>query len=226
MLLFGSRSLVVGRVPQVGSFQAWPGVGAAWADVHRLLAHDDDGFEFTREPPVRAHGRVECGAVRPSRALAQSIVIGGALPLGAFGAYRLLRPFASSSLPGIAAAAAYAANPIARNAIFKGELGPLIFFALAPFLLGVFVRASLDDQDAGAGRTRRRVHAVCTILLLAAIAASVWPAALLLGPAIAVAFCIALPFVRGARYTGRAVLGAVVAAVGAALVSRARGRSR
>src|SRR6185437_3551314 len=31
LILFGSRSLLSGRVPQVGSFQAWPGVGAAWS---------------------------------------------------------------------------------------------------------------------------------------------------------------------------------------------------
>ena len=107
--------------------------------------------------------------------LAQSLVVGGALPLGAFGAYRLLRPFASSSLPGIAAAAAYAANPIARNAIWQGELGPLVCFALAPFVLGAFVRAPTRPATS---RARRPCASSCArVALLVAVAGSVWPPA-------------------------------------------------
>ena len=71
--------------------------------------------------------------------LARSLVIGGALPLGAWGAYRLVRPFAASALPGVARHVAYAANPIVRNAIWHGELGPLVCFAIAPFVLCAFV---------------------------------------------------------------------------------------
>jgi hypothetical protein len=54
--------------------------------------------------------------------LARSLVVGGALPLGAWGTYRLVRPFALSALPAVAATVAYAANPVARNAIWRGEL--------------------------------------------------------------------------------------------------------
>src|SRR6185295_13281874 len=31
LVLFGSRSLLTGRVTAVGSFQTWPGIGAAWS---------------------------------------------------------------------------------------------------------------------------------------------------------------------------------------------------
>ena len=149
--------------------------------------------------------------------MAQSLVVGGALPLGAFGAYRLLRPFASSSLPGIAAAAAYAANPIARNAIWGGELGPLVCFALAPFVLGAFVRVT-DNGEEDDDRSLRRprtdlgtatgrhdatvLHILCSVALLTAVAGSVWPPALLLAPALAIAYCLAIPFVGGARRAG------------------------
>src|SRR4029078_10846709 len=60
-----------------------------------------------------------------------------------------------------------------------------------------------------------RVHLVCGIALLVAVAGSVWPPALLLAPAIAIAFCIALPFVGGA-HNGRYVLGAAIVASAAA----------
>jgi hypothetical protein len=142
--------------------------------------------------------------------LAQSLVVGGALPLGAFGAYRLLRPFASSALPGVAAAAAYAANPVARNAIWRGELGPLVCFALAPFVLGAFIRITADDATGPNATKRRRVHLLCTLALLTAVAGSVWPPAVLLGPAIAIAFAVALPFVGDVRRAGIAIAAAIV----------------
>src|SRR4029077_5797316 len=104
-----------------------------------------------------------------------------------------LRPSPSSPLPGIAPAAAYAASPIARNAIWRGELGPLVCFALAPFVLGAFVRAMDDDDD-----LRARPHPVFTVGLLVAIATAVWPPALLLALLILVACGIATPFVRDA----------------------------
>ena len=88
------------------------------------------------------------------------------------------------SLPGVAAAAAYAANPIARNAIWQGELGPLVCFALAPFVLRR-VRAARPRRRREPTRRRavaRRVHALCALLV--AVAGSVWPPALLLAPAV------------------------------------------
>jgi GT2 family glycosyltransferase len=229
LVLFGSRSLLSGHVPEVGSFQAWPGVGAAWSTFSGSWRTTMMGAARPATPAfglMAAAGTVLFGHT----GLARSLVIGGALPLGAFGAYRLVRPFAASSLPGIAAAAAYAANPIARNAVFQGELGPLMCFALAPYVLGAFVRVTNDTTRAatraadaavaaGTDSTRRhRIHVVCSVALLVAIVGSLWPPALLLAPAIAVAICIALPFTGGARQAGLAMTSAVVASVVSALL--------
>jgi GT2 family glycosyltransferase len=212
LVLFGSRSLLTGRVPAVGSFQAWPGVGAAWSTFTASWRTTMMGAPRPATPAFALMAALST-ALFDHPGLAQSLVIGCALPLGAFGAYRLVRPFASSSLPGIAAAAAYAANPIARNAIWQGELGPLVCFALAPFVLGAFVRATDDDAP-----RRSRVHLVCTVAVLVAVVGSVWPPALLLAPAIAVAFCLALPFVGGAHKAAFALGGALVTSAAGALL--------
>ncbi len=222
VVLFGSRSLLSGHVPEVGSFQAWPGVGAAWATFAGSWRTTMMGSAHPASP-IFAVMAIFSAALIDHPGLAQSLVVGGALPLGAFGAFRLLRPFAASSLPGLAAAAAYAANPIARNSIWQGELGPLVCFALAPYVLGAFMRATnakatgnaapgvarveLDDG----GSKRSRVHLLCTAALLSALAGSVWPPALLLLPAIAIAFCIALPFTAGGRQARVAIGGAIAA---------------
>ena len=212
LVLFGSRSLLAGRVPEVGSFQSWPGVGAAWSTFTASWRTTMMGAPRPATPAFALMAAVSA-VLFDHPGLAQSLVVGGALPLGAFGAYRLLRPFASTSLPGVAAAAAYAANPIARNVIWQGELGPLVCFALAPFVLGAFVRA-IDGEVPKRGR----VHVVCTVALLAAVAGSVWPPALLLAPAIAVAYCVALPFVGGARKAMLALVGAIGASAAGALL--------
>jgi hypothetical protein len=166
--------------------------------------------------PVFALMSVLSAALLDHPGLAQSLVVGGALPLGTFGAYRLLRPFSSSALPGVAAAAAYGANPIARNAIWRGQLGPLVCFAVAPYLLGAFVRL-MAIRDHGDDKTfhRRRAHVLFTIALLTAIAGCFWPAALLLAPAIALACCIAVPVIGSARNTLVALFGTVAAALAA-----------
>ncbi|HEY5076458.1 MAG TPA: hypothetical protein VIJ48_03050, partial [Acidimicrobiia bacterium] len=212
LVLFGSRSLLAGRVPEVGSFGSWPGVGAAWSTFTASWRTTMMGAPRPATPAFALMAAVSA-VLFDHPGLAQSLVVGGALPLGAFGAYRLLRPFASSSLPGIAAAAAYAANPIARNAIWQGELGPLVCFALAPFVLGAFVRATDGDVP-----KRGRVHVVCSVALLVAVAGSVWPPAVLLAPAIAVAYWLAAPFVGGARKAALALGGAITASAAAALL--------
>jgi GT2 family glycosyltransferase len=213
LVFLGSRSLLAGRVPEVGSFQAWPGVGAAWSTFTGAWRTTMMGAPRPATPAF-ALMAVLSAALFDHPGLARSLVVGGALPLGAVGAYRLVRPFASSFLPGVAAAAAYAANPVVRNAIWRGDLGALVCFALAPFVLGAFVRATAVGEP-----MRNRVHIGCTVALLVAVAGSVWPPALLLAPAFALA-CVSMPFVGGARTAVFALGSAILAsAVGALMLA-------
>lgn len=213
IVLFGVRSLLTGHVTEVGWFRSWPGVGNAWSTFSGSWRTTLMGAPRPATPVFALMSVLSAGLLgHPG--LAQSLVVGGALPLGTFGAYRLLRPFSSAALPGVAAAAAYAANPIARNAIWRGQLGPLVCFALAPYLLGAFVRLMeiRDHADDPAFR-RRRAHVLCTIALLTALAGCFWPPALLLAPAFAIACCVAIPVVGGARKTFVALAGTAAAAL-------------
>ncbi|MGH9026086.1 MAG: glycosyltransferase family 2 protein, partial [Acidimicrobiia bacterium] len=130
----GSRDLVWERVPAVGSLSEWPGIG----DLFSTYA---SGWRYTglgsaaAAPPVLAFmgtlGTVLFGAV----GFARTLLVVGAVPLGAAGAYRLARPLAPSGLPAVATAIAYVATPVPRNAIANGRLGPLVLFGLAPFMV-------------------------------------------------------------------------------------------
>ena len=205
LVVFGSRLLLLDRVPEVGGLRGVAGhrrrVGAftgAWRSTFMgagVAATPVFGLMTAFETALVGHG-----------GLARSLVVGGALPLGAWGAYRLARSIASSTPAGVGAAVAYAANPIARNAVWQGELGPLVCFALAPFVFAALVRATHE------GSTRRsRVHAVLSVALLVAVCASVWPPGLLLALVFAIAFVVAVPFARDARFAIRALASAALA---------------
>ena len=213
LIVFGSRSLLFDHVPEVGAFRAWPGVGAAWATFTSSWRTALMGGPYAATPVFALIAGLRVVLLGHGD-LARSLVVGGALPLGAFGAYRLVRPFASSALPGVCAAVAYAANPIVRNAIWQGELGPLLCFAIAPFVLSAFVRATADRASA-----RVRVHAVLTIGLLGTVAGAVWPPAIFFAAVVAVACTLAWPFVGDGAAAVRALaVGAAGSALAAALL--------
>jgi GT2 family glycosyltransferase len=201
----GSRTLLFGRVPAVGGFQSWPSAGSAWSTFTAAWRTTMMGAPRAATPFFALIAFLNT-ATLGHPALAQTVVVVGALPLGAFGVYRLVRPMAASALPPVAAALAYGANPVARNGVAHGALGPLVCFALAPFVLSALVRASAADIP-----IRARVHAgLAATLLLAAIAAA-WPPGLFLAVAIAVAFGLAWAFTGD----GEVVLRAGVVAIGA-----------
>lgn len=212
VVLFGVRSLLFSSVPQVGSFQAWPSVGDAWSTYTGSWRTTLLGSPNAATPAFGLMAVVN-GLLLGHEGMARSLIVAGAIPLGAFGAFRLTRPFAQSALPGVAAAIVYAANPIARNAIFNGELGPLVLFALAPFIFGAFVRA----MDAEQPTTRARIHTIATIAIMAAVCGALWPPAIALGCLFALAFLLASMFAGTTRaaLTGAAIgaLATVVAAV-------------
>src|SRR4051812_5475766 len=211
LVLFGSRSLLFGRVPEVVGFRSWPGAGTAWATLTSSWRSTFMGSAHSATPVFGLISVFDVGLLGHA-GLARSLVVGGALPLGAWGAYRLVRPFAVSALPAVAASVAYAANPIARNAVWRGEIGPLVCFALAPFVLAVFVRTVDDESDPPGGP-----HPVLTIALLVAGATAVWPPALVLALLIGVACCVVIPFTRDAPAALRA-LPLAAAATGIAIV--------
>src|SRR3954471_7632293 len=142
--------------------------------------------------------------------LAQTLTVLVALPLGAFGAYRLGRVAIGFRGPALAAGLAYGINPVARNAIAQGRLGPLVLFALLPYLLLRVVRLG-DRGDTRRGRVLRLAVA-CALL------GAFYPAGLGLFTLAALAFVVAIPIAGRARTTLRAFGIAIAASVGALIL--------
>ncbi len=213
LLAFGSRSLIFDRVALVGAFQDWPGAGGLWSTFLGSWRTAMMGAD-TAASPVFAMMAVLTTALFGDSDLGRTLVVAGALPLGALGAYRLMRPFARTTAPAVAAMAAYLINPIARNAIAEGLLGPLVCYALAPFVMRALVNASRRD----AARTTK-VHATLTVALLLLTAVAFWPPALLLALFVAAGWALAWPLVGGTRIVASAWVVGGLATLGAAVLA-------
>ncbi|MFM7616291.1 MAG: glycosyltransferase [Actinomycetes bacterium] len=208
LVALGSRGLLLGSVPQVGQFRAWPGVGAAvstftsgWRDS--LLGAG------TQQPPflvvISGLGTMLLGAT----GLARTLLIVAAMPVGVLAAWRLGRAVTGPGSAAVITGLAYGVLPLPRNAIAAGRLGPLVLYAVAPaIVLGVVRLAGLLDPPR---RPRRRLVAIAA---LTAFAAVWWPPALLFPLAVAAAVTVAAPFTRsgGAALAWRP---AALAALGA-----------
>jgi len=221
LIVIGSRVLVLQRVPDIGAFQAWPGVGALWATLTSPWRYTMVG---ARDPatPAFAMMAVVSGVLLGHGGLARTVVVVGALPTGAWGTYRLVRTLTAALLPSVVAAAAYAANPVSRDAIAHGDLGPLVCYALAPFVLHALVRLNVigtSDRPADPAspttpaRWKGPVHIVVVVGLLSAVAGAVWPPATLLAVVLALAFVLSVPFTGEGRAMLRTAAYALIGAV-------------
>ena len=153
MAVLGSRSLITHGVPAIGTFAHWPSVGDVFDTFGSAWRYTGLGSASPQPAAlavIGALGTVLFGAT----GLAQTIVVVAAIPLGAFGAYRLARVAIGFRGPALAAGLVYGINPVARNAIAQGRLGPLVLFALLPFLLLRVVRLG-ERSDARRGRVLR-----------------------------------------------------------------------
>lgn len=156
VFLIGSRDLLFGDVPAIGTLARWPG-------VFDLLDAYGSGWRYTGlgSPAAAPTGFVfMAGLATPllgAVGLARTLLVTGAIPIGAVGVYRLVRPWTGAAVPAVVAALVYAINPVPRNAIANGRLGPLVLYALGPFLLARILRACRSEgrtQGRTASRTR------------------------------------------------------------------------
>jgi GT2 family glycosyltransferase len=211
MMAFGARRFVVQSVPSVAGFQRWPGVTdllGAWGGRWRFAGFGAD----TAAPSSLGVFGVWSALLFGHAALAQAAVVFGSIPMGLIGMYRLTRRLSIRPLPAAAALIAYGANPIARNAYANTQLGALVLFAFAPFVL----HRCLIIADGATGDTRRR--AVMGTIVMTAIAAAVAPIAATFPLLVAIAMFAALPFVGGARSSMRVLMLAFVTVAGVGLL--------
>jgi GT2 family glycosyltransferase len=203
MVAIGSRSLITKGVPAIGTFATWPGIGELFESFGSVWRYTGLGSASAAPAALAAAGGLGT-LLLGSVGLARTLVIVLAMPLGAFGAYRMARRIVDYRGPALAAAIAYGVNPVPRNAIAQGRFGPLVFFAFLPFLLTRLLRIA-DRSDARRGRFLR-------LAVVVALVGLCYPPALGLFVLAAGAFVLAVPLAGGFRLSVRA-FGVAIAAV-------------
>ncbi len=211
--LFGSRHLLGDGVPVFGTFAPWPSVGKlleAYTSAWRFTGLGSDAAAPPAQLVMSALGTVLLG----STSTARDLMVLAAIPVGGWGAYRVIRHFAGGAGAAVAGALAYAASPLPRNALANGRLGPLVLFALFPFLFGATLRlAGFYGDGEAVSRAHRRGRLVLPLAAGSALAAAFLPAALVLMVLAAGALVVAAPFVGGRRASLAATRWSVLAAL-------------
>ncbi|MFP5377524.1 MAG: glycosyltransferase [Acidimicrobiia bacterium] len=193
VLLAGSRHLLTGRIPAVHQLAPFPG---AWSMLQSFLSGWHQSGLGSESPAPAAFALLGLGsaALGGASGLLRTAVVLGALPLGAVGAYRLAAPLGSLRAR-LAALVVYVAVPMPYNALSRGQLGGLVAYALAPWLLRSLLRATGlapfgDGPRPGAG-LRPVLGLGVAVAVAAALAPPVAAMVVLVGAALALSAVLA-----------------------------------
>ncbi|CAB4883350.1 unannotated protein [freshwater metagenome] len=231
LALIGSRSFILHGVPAVGEFLRYP------ASARTLLGQYWSGWwghglgggapAPTGIGLLGVAGAVSLGHL----GLLHTVAVLAWLPIGYYGAWRLMSIFPSSRAR-IVGLVVYAAVPLPYSALGAGRWSVVAAYGAAPWVLHLLrrfasiepaltARADDDVADAFAKTDRReQVRVLAQLALLTAVVAAFAPAfagiVALMGTALAIATVVA----RGrARAALALVAGAVIAAVIALIVN-------
>ncbi|HEX4217163.1 MAG TPA: glycosyltransferase family 2 protein [Acidimicrobiales bacterium] len=235
VVLIGSRGLITTGIPAIGQFAPLPG----WTGVfHQFAAGWHPSGVGTTAPASPAFallgllGTVLLGAM----GLTLKVAIFACLPLGAWGAVRLMRPFGSQRA-GMVAGIAYLAVPLPYDDLALGRWGALIVYAGAPWVLTLLFRATAlapfttspaeriaaanrgANRRGPAARPRPRIlRRVLTLGVLEAVLVSFVPAAAFVVAGVAVALLVSAALLGAWQPSIRALVTAVGATVVAAVL--------
>ena len=213
--LMGTRHLLTGPLPAVGELMPFPPPGelfAHWSSAWRATGMGAPG----PAPPLFGVLALLGGALLGQVDLLQKVLVLGAWPVGALGAWRLSRPL-QSPLPRVVGVVAYLSVPLPYNALSRGSWSGLVAYATVPWLLarvaGSFGLEPYAASPVG-DEARRRVAQVVGLAVVLAVASLAAPA---LGLALVVA---TLGMVLGSvAVTGTAGAFRAAALVAASLVA-------
>ncbi|PLS75908.1 MAG: hypothetical protein CYG61_05060, partial [Actinobacteria bacterium] len=158
VLVVGSRHLLTGGIPAVHEFAPFP--RGTFSFLRSFLSGWRQTGLGSDAPAPLALGLLGLGGIVLGGAtgLLQTVVVLGALPVGAIGAFRLATPF-GSRLARAAALLVYVAVPLPYNALARGRWGALLVYATAPWLMGRLMRATalepVANVDTRSGGDRR-----------------------------------------------------------------------
>jgi GT2 family glycosyltransferase len=186
VVIFGSRSILFGHLPLVGTFLPLPSATS-------LLGHYFGGWldgGVQRPGPASPAfgilglvGIVFIGAM----GVVEKVVIFGSIVAGAIGVARLVRPL-GSPIARAAGSICYLFLPLAWNDIARGDLPGLIAFGAMPYLVrGLFSGTGIDPYAPSVVGRRSALRQIVLFGLLLAGAASFVPLLGIVLPAVAVA---------------------------------------
>lgn len=225
VVVVGSRGVLTGRLPALGQFSPFPSWSSTISQFFTGWHPSGVGTTAPAAPALGIAGvlgTVLLGAM----GLTQKVLVFGCLPLGAWGAVRLLRPFGSQRAS-LVAGLAYLAMPLPYDALALGRWGALVVYAGAPWVLATLARStglepfvrrveaplppttSADGAappPAGAWASRHGLLGGALALgVLEAVLISFVPAAGLVVVLVALAMVLSSVLFRDAASTGRAV---------------------
>ena len=150
LVLLGARELLTGGIPAVGGLARLGSssdlVSGWWGDF-RPVGLGQEGFAPTGLGLLTLLGWLFFGETD----LLRTVLIVGMVPLGALGVWRLMRPFDSLWIQGVALAV-YLANPVPYNALANGVWSALLMYGAVPWLMrSVLTGAGLAPYGAVGG---------------------------------------------------------------------------
>ncbi|MXZ76819.1 MAG: glycosyltransferase family 2 protein [Acidimicrobiia bacterium] len=140
LVLLGARELVAGSIPAVGDMAR---LGSSsdllsnWWSDSRPVGLGQEGFAPTGLGVLTLLSWLFLGQTD----LLRTVLIVGMVPLGALGLWRLMRPFDSLWIQGVALAV-YLANPVPYNALANGAWSALLMYGAVPWLLRAVLAGS------------------------------------------------------------------------------------
>jgi GT2 family glycosyltransferase len=231
IVLIGSRDIIGGRLPAVGQFAPFAGWLPTWSQFLGGWHPSGVGTTAPATPALALSGLVGT-VLLGAMGLTQKLLVFACVPIGAWGAARLLRPFGSQRAS-LVTGLAYLAMALPYDAIALGRWGALVVYAGSPWVLARLFRATgttpyRPPTAGGGGHPHLRaalalglIEAVLvSFVAAAAIAVVVAALALLLSSAIgsdwrstagalwlalgstAVAVALCLPWVIGVAWAG------------------------
>jgi GT2 family glycosyltransferase len=182
VVVAGSRHLLTGAIPSIGDMQQLSGgTGALLADWWRGW---DTRAMGSSAPAPTAFGLLGLLGLPllGHAALLRTVLLLAAVPVGAVGTWRLIRPFAVRRGT-IVGTVVYVASPLAYNAYARGSASTLVLVAGAPWVLGVLFRIVGTRPYGVPGRFlgSTAYHALALGILTAVITAAVPFALVLVG---------------------------------------------
>ena len=222
LVLLGARELITGSIPAVGDLARLGSSSdllSGWWSDFRPVGLGQEGFAPTGLGMLTLLSWLFLGETD----LLRTALIVGMVPLGALGIWRLMRPFDSLWIQGVALAV-YLANPLPYNALANGVWSALLMYGAAPWLmLAVLAGARLAPYGAvggspGPGSHRQSfLREALTLGLLFGLAGALASEALVV-MGLLLAGLVLGSFIAGtaegmARMVAVAVAGAAIAAV-------------